>query len=98
VFDRAVAGLLDELGVEAELVRSAPGLHAAIARNEAVAVTTAPAVPPAGVLVRPLDPLRTIQFELLWRDETPSPALAEFTSLAAAVPLAPQSRALAAVA
>jgi hypothetical protein len=33
---------------------------------------------PAGVLVRPLSPVRTLPFTLLWRDETPSPALSEF--------------------
>jgi DNA-binding transcriptional LysR family regulator len=100
VFDRAVAGLLDELDVQAELTTGAPGLalYASIARNELVAVTTAPAALPAGVLVRPLDPRRALAFELLWRDETPSPALAEFTSLAAAVPLATKTHALAAVA
>jgi hypothetical protein len=30
------------------------------------------------VSARSLEPLRTLDFELLWRDETPSPALQEF--------------------
>lgn len=100
VLDRAVAELLDELGVEVELVHGAsgPALYASIARNEAVAVTPGPAALPADVLARPLDPRRTMPFELLWRDETPSPALAELTSLAANIQLPPPTRVLAAVA
>jgi DNA-binding transcriptional LysR family regulator len=85
-FDRTIAGLLDEFGVAAELVRSPPepGLHAAVAANDVVALTTAPDALPAGVVARPLDPRRTLTFELLWRDEASSPALSEFVSLAAA--------------
>lgn len=57
-FDRTVAELLDELGVAAELVRGAPGpgLHAAVAGNDVVALTTAPDALPAGVVARRLVP------------------------------------------
>ena len=80
----------------AELVRGAPGpgLHAAVAGNDLVALTTAPDALPAGVLARPLDPRRTLPFELLWRDEASSPALSEFVSLAAAERDHPASRRL----
>jgi DNA-binding transcriptional LysR family regulator len=85
-FDRTVARLLEELEVTAELIRGVPGpgFHAAVAGNDVVALTTAPDALPGGVLVRPLEPRRMLTFELLWRDEAPSPALSEFVSLAAA--------------
>jgi DNA-binding transcriptional LysR family regulator len=100
-FDRAVSELLGELGVAAELVPGPPGpaLHAAVAANGVVALTTAPGALPAGVVARRLDPHRELSFELLSRDEEPSPALAAFIGLA--VPHAerrPSSRPLAAVA
>jgi hypothetical protein len=101
VFDRAVAELLAELGVAAELVPGAPGpaLGAEVARNDLIALTTAPAALPAGVVVRPLDPSRALSFELLTPDEDPSPALAEFLSLGASTTPPPAlSRPLAAVA
>jgi hypothetical protein len=47
-------------------------------------LTTAPDTLPARAVARPLDPRRTLTFELLWRDEAASPALSEFVSLAAA--------------
>jgi DNA-binding transcriptional LysR family regulator len=83
--DRRVAELLAELGVDAELVGSAPGpaLHATVAASEVLALTTAPDALPAGVMARRLDPQRTLSFQLLTRDETPSPALAEFIGSAA---------------
>ncbi|MEA2405266.1 MAG: hypothetical protein QOE08_1913 [Thermoleophilaceae bacterium] len=84
-YDRAVAGLLEELGVTAVLTRAAPGpsLQAAVARGEAVGLTTAPAELHPEVVVRPLHPRRTLAFELAWRDEAQSPALAEFVRLIA---------------
>jgi DNA-binding transcriptional LysR family regulator len=84
-YDRAIAEVLEELGVASALVRGAPGpaLHAAVAEGNAVALTTAPEALPADVIARPLDPRRTLAFELLWRDETPSPALSEFIRIAA---------------
>ncbi len=100
-FDRAVADVLTGLGVTPELVPGGPwpALDAAITGNEVVAVTTAPEALAAGVVARPLDPRRTLSFELLWRDEVPSPALAGFVSAAAAhVQRQPATRVLAAVA
>jgi DNA-binding transcriptional LysR family regulator len=82
-YDRAVAGLLEELGVTAVLTKAAPGpsLQAAVARGDAVALTTAPAELHPEVIVRPLHPRRTIGFELLWPEDSLSPALAEFVRL-----------------
>jgi DNA-binding transcriptional LysR family regulator len=100
-FDRAVAGVLTELGVTPELVPGGPwpAVHAAIAGNEVIALTTAPEALPKGVIARRLDPRRTLSFELLWRDEAPSPALAGFVDAAAAhVQRRPSARVLAAVA
>jgi DNA-binding transcriptional LysR family regulator len=84
-YDRAVADVLSELGVAATLVRSAPGpgLHGAVADGDALALTTAPDALNAEVIARPLDPARALAFELLWRDETPSPALSELIRVAA---------------
>jgi DNA-binding transcriptional LysR family regulator len=86
VLDRAVSDLLAELGVAAELVPGAygPARHAAVARNEAVVVTTVTDAVPSGVIVRRLEPRRTLAFEMLWRNEVTSPALSELISLAAA--------------
>jgi len=86
VLDRAVADLLTELGVSAELVPGPPGpaLHAAVAGNELIALTSEPDALPTGVIARRVDPRRALSFELLSRDETPSPALAGFVGLAAA--------------
>jgi DNA-binding transcriptional LysR family regulator len=100
VLDRAVAELLAELGVAVELVPGAPGpaLTAEVAANDLLALTTTPHALPPGVVVRPLDPRRTLSFELLTRDEAPSPALAEFISLAASSTQQWSTRPLAAVA
>jgi DNA-binding transcriptional LysR family regulator len=101
VLDRTVSDLLAELGVAAQLVPGAqgPARHAALATNEAVVLTTAPDAVPSGVIVRRLEPRRTLAFELLWRDEATSPALSELISLAAVnVPRPSSTRALAAVA
>jgi hypothetical protein len=98
--DRAVADLFDELQVAPRLVRAAPGpaLHATAAGNEILALTTAPDALPAGVVARALDPRRMLAFELLVRDQMPSPALAAFIELAAVVERPAAHRALAAVA
>ncbi len=84
-FDRMIADLLAELGVEAALVPAAPGpaVLAAVAAGETLALTTAPDALPAEVSARTLLPRRTLGFELLRRNETPSAALAEFVRLAA---------------
>ena len=70
----------------ADLFPGAPGpaLHGSVVAGDAIALTTAPQNLRPGVLVRPLDPRRTLPFNLLWRDETPSAALSEFVRIAAA--------------
>jgi DNA-binding transcriptional LysR family regulator len=84
--DRAVGEVLAELGVAAELVPSGPwpAVHAAVAANDVVALTTAPEDLPSGVTARVLAPRRTLPFELVWRDQATSPALAAFVDLVAA--------------
>jgi DNA-binding transcriptional LysR family regulator len=99
-FDTAVADVLGELDVAAELVPGTPwpALHAAIRSNDLVALTTASEDPPRGVVARRIEPLRTLSFELLWRDEVPSPALAGFVNAATAqAQHQPSTTALAAV-
>jgi hypothetical protein len=101
VLDRAVSDLLAELGVAARLVPGAqgPAQYAAVAQNEAVVLTTAPDAVASGVVVRRLEPRRTLAFELVWREEVRSLALSELISLAAAHVQRPaSSRALVAVA
>ncbi|MEN3283285.1 MAG: hypothetical protein V7607_4425 [Solirubrobacteraceae bacterium] len=85
-FDRAVSTLLTELGVDADRVAGAPGpgLCTAVAGNEVVALTTLPDPVPKGVVARTIDPARALSFELLWRDEPSTPALAQLIRLAAA--------------
>ena len=60
-----------------------PALYRSVARGDAIALTTSPVELPLGVLARPLNSPRSVPFALLWRDETPSPALAEFVRIAA---------------
>jgi DNA-binding transcriptional LysR family regulator len=83
--NRMVADLLGEQGVPAAMTRTAPGpaLYRSVACGDAIIVTTSPTELPLGVQARPLTPARRVPFELLWRDETPSPALAEFVHIAA---------------
>ena len=101
-YDRAVTEMLDDFRVTAELIPGAPGpaLHASVVVGEAIALTTAPQNLHPSVMVRPLEPRRTLSFNLLWRDENPSPALSEFVRIAAdSVPRRPAMfRPLAAVA
>jgi hypothetical protein len=74
-------------------------LRAKVAASEVLALTTAPDALPAGVIARRLDPGRTLPFDLLSRDEVPSPALAGFISTAAAIAQRPRAiHSLAAVA
>ncbi|MEA2196480.1 MAG: hypothetical protein QOJ25_531 [Solirubrobacteraceae bacterium] len=79
-YDRAVAALLGELDVAAAMVAGAPGpaLHTALARGQTLALTTGPESLHPDVIARPLDPRRALTFGLFWRDQTTSPALAEF--------------------
>jgi DNA-binding transcriptional LysR family regulator len=101
VLDRAVSDLLAELGVEAQLVPGGqgPAQYAAVAQNEAVVLTTAPDAVPSGVVVRGLEPRRTLVFELVWPNDVTSPALSDLISSATADVQRPSStRSLAAVA
>jgi DNA-binding transcriptional LysR family regulator len=84
-YDQAVADLLDELGIAAELIKvgSGPALQAAVARGDAVALSTAPAALHPEVTARALQPRRVLRFALLWRQEASSPALTELIRLAA---------------
>ncbi|HWF51175.1 MAG TPA: LysR family transcriptional regulator [Solirubrobacteraceae bacterium] len=84
-YDRAVADLLSELGVAAAMVTGAPGpaLHTALAQGLTVALATAPETLHPDVLARTLDPRRALTFGLYWRDQTPSPVLAEFIRVTA---------------
>jgi DNA-binding transcriptional LysR family regulator len=83
---RMVAELLAELSVTSAMTRTAPGpaLYRSVASGDAIALTPAPEALPAGVRARPLNAPRGVTFELMWRDETPSPVLAEFVRVAAA--------------
>jgi DNA-binding transcriptional LysR family regulator len=82
-YDRAIEQLLDDLDIAAVVVPGVPepALQAAIAEG-ALVLTTAPVLFGAGVTARPLEPTRVLGFELLWRDETPSPALDAFIQTA----------------
>jgi DNA-binding transcriptional LysR family regulator len=75
--DRAVTDLLTGLGITPLLQRGGPGpaLYAGVAAGDALALSTAAAARGRDILVRPLDPTRRVRFALLWRDETPAPAL-----------------------
>lgn len=97
--DRVVAELLDDLDVTVEPHRGGPGpaLYSAVAAGDAVALTTAAAARGDDVLVRPLEPTRSVSHALLWRDETPAPALAELIHTAE-LSVAPARPALALVA
>jgi len=92
-YDAAVSELLTSLGVTPVLVVGSPGrtLFERVAAGEALALSTASSVPREGELVaRPLEPVKRLAFELLWRPESPSPALGALirTTEARARPLA----------
>jgi DNA-binding transcriptional LysR family regulator len=78
-YDRAVAAMLAELGLSPALRRGGPGpaLLGPVADGQALALGTAAGPALSDVLVRPLRPARDVSFELLWRDESPAPALRE---------------------
>ena len=77
-YDRAVAETLTDLGVSPVLLlRGGPGpaLYAAVAAGAALALSTASTATGHALIARPLEPMRCVRFALLWRDETPAPAL-----------------------
>jgi DNA-binding transcriptional LysR family regulator len=96
-YDRAVSELLEGLGVPGVLVPGGPGpaLQAAVAAGEAIALGSAPS---AGLVARPLTPTRRLRFALIWRDETPAPALRELIASAQATTASPSLRVLEAAA
>jgi DNA-binding transcriptional LysR family regulator len=78
-YDRLVADTLGALGVTAALERGGPGpaMLAAVAAGDALLLTTAPEVAIGGAAARSIQPIRRVEFALLWRDETAAPALDE---------------------
>jgi len=98
-YDRLVADTLGALGVTAALERGGPGpaMLAAVAAGDALVLTTAPEVAIGGAAARSIQPIRRVEFALLWRDETAAPALDELIRSAEARAGAPGPR-LAAVA
>lgn len=76
-YDRVVADTLAALGVTAALESGGPGpaMLAAVSAGEALALTTTPDAAISPVTVRAIHPVRRVEFALLWRDETPAPAL-----------------------
>jgi DNA-binding transcriptional LysR family regulator len=77
-YERAVVAALEELAVDARLVPSGPALDAAVARGDAVLLTTSPPALGIGSCARALDPPRALAFALLWRQESLSPTLEAF--------------------
>src|SRR4051812_13872033 len=91
-YDRLVADTLGALGVTAALERGGPGpaALAAVAAGDALALTTTSDAAIDGVMARPVSPTRRVEFTLLWRDETPAPALNELIRCAEARAGAPR--------
>jgi DNA-binding transcriptional LysR family regulator len=85
-YDRGIAETLAALGVAPVLRRggSGPALFGSVAAGEALGLVTSPAAG-GGMLARPLEPERLVDFDLIWRDETPSPALDHFIRAAAVI-------------
>jgi DNA-binding transcriptional LysR family regulator len=97
-YDRGVADTLAAIGVAPALRRggSGPALLACVAAGDAVALSTARTAT-GDIVTRPLQPEVHVDFDLIWRDETPSPALEQFIRAAAemAEPARPPLRAAA---
>jgi DNA-binding transcriptional LysR family regulator len=81
---RAGADALASLDVAADVAAAGPWpvLLARVAAGEAPMLTTGAAALPPGVTARPLRPPRSLGFQLLWRQERPSPTLNAFIGLA----------------
>jgi DNA-binding transcriptional LysR family regulator len=77
-YARTVAAALEELAVDARLVPSGTALDGAIARGNAVLVTTSPPALSDGSCARTLQPQRDLTFALFWRDGSVSPTLEAF--------------------
>jgi DNA-binding transcriptional LysR family regulator len=79
-YDRAVAETLSDLGATVELERGGPGpaMFSSVRDGMALALSTAATLPSDDVIARPLEAARELDFELLWREGTPAPALGEF--------------------
>jgi len=91
-YDRLVADTLGALGVTAALERggSWPAMLAAVAAGDVLALTTTPDAAIGGVLTRAISPARRVEFAVLWREETPAPALSELIRCAEARAGAPR--------
>jgi DNA-binding transcriptional LysR family regulator len=91
-YDRLVADTFSALGVAAALERGGPGpaMLAAVSDGDALALTTTPDAASGGVVARAINPPRRVEFALLWRDETPAPALGELIGSAEACAGAPR--------
>jgi DNA-binding transcriptional LysR family regulator len=91
-YDRLVADTLGALGVTAALERGGPGpaVFAAVANADALALATTPDAAVGGMVARAINPPRGVEFALLWRDETPAPALNELIRCAEARAGAPR--------
>lgn len=83
-YDRAVAEVLRDAGVKAALQRGgpAPALLAWVVRGKGLALTTAAELLTSELMARPLAPVQTLHFDLLWRAEVPSGALSELIDTA----------------
>lgn len=79
VYDRAVIDTLSELGVTPTVRRGAPGpaLLEPVARGTALALSSAPSGLDSELSIRPLNPPRSLGYELFWQSDPQSPALGE---------------------
>jgi DNA-binding transcriptional LysR family regulator len=86
-YDVAIGDVLNAAGVSHSERRGGygPNLYAPVVEDEAVAVTTLASLGGADLLTRELQPTQTMRFELLWRDQTPSPPLEALTRMASTV-------------
>jgi len=78
-YDRAISDLLTSLGITPALVAGGPGrtIFTSVAAGAAVALTTDSSVPKDGeLIVRALDQVEPLRFDMLWRPTSVSPALA----------------------
>jgi RNA polymerase primary sigma factor len=93
-YDRYVTDTLVELGVTPVTMRGGPGgaLFGAVLRGEAVGLSTAAGAAAGARFARPLRSARELGFELLWRNEMPSPALGQLIRVAQSLAHAESAR------